>query len=76
MLAPTDDALQAVLHKIITRMLQLITRRGRALVEEQGSTCMGDTDADSDDARTAQATAGRRVYIPHRQRLSAPARRC
>ena len=31
--APTDEALQAVLHKIITRILKLLTRRG-ALVEE------------------------------------------
>ena len=26
--APTDEALQAVLHKIITRMMKLLTRRG------------------------------------------------
>ena len=26
--APTDEALQAVLHKIITRIMQLLTRRG------------------------------------------------
>jgi len=26
--APTDEALQAVLHKIITRILKLLTRRG------------------------------------------------
>jgi len=49
--APTDEALQAVLHKIITRMMKLLTRRG-ALVEEQGSTYMADNQADSDDART------------------------
>ena len=49
--APTDEALQAVLHKIITRILKLLTRRG-TLVEEQGSTTMADNDADSDDART------------------------
>ena len=30
--APSDEALQAVLHKIITRILKLLTRRG-ALVE-------------------------------------------
>ena len=30
--APSDEALQAVLHKIITRMMKLLTRRG-ALVE-------------------------------------------
>ena len=34
--APTDEALQAVLHKIITRALKLLTHR-RALVEEEGS---------------------------------------
>ena len=49
--APTDEDVQAVLHKIITRILKLLTRRG-ALVEEQGSTYMADGDADSDDART------------------------
>ena len=49
--APTDEALQAVLRKIITRILKLLTRRG-ALVEEQGAMHMADNDADSDDART------------------------
>ena len=49
--ALTDEALQSVLHEIITRILKLLTRRG-ALVEEQGSTYMADHDADSDDART------------------------
>jgi hypothetical protein len=37
-------------HKIINRTMKLLTPRG-ALVEEQGSTCLGDNDADSDDAR-------------------------
>ena len=50
MSAPTDEALQAVLHKIITRILKLLMRRG-ALIEEQGSTYMADATADSDDAR-------------------------
>jgi hypothetical protein len=48
---PTDGALQAVLHKIITRMMKLLTRRG-VLVEEEGSTYMADNDGDSDEART------------------------
>ncbi len=48
--APTDEALQAVLHKIITRLMKLLTRRG-VLVEEEGSTYMADNDADSDEAR-------------------------
>jgi hypothetical protein len=49
--APSDEDLQAVLHKIITRILKLLTRRG-ALVEEQGETYMADADPDSDDAHT------------------------
>ena len=57
--APTDEALQTVLHKIITRMMKLLTRRG-VLVEEEGSTYMADNDADSDEAsalRPLQAAA-------------------
>ena len=49
--APIDEALQAVLHKIITRTMKLLTRRG-VLVEEDGSTYMADNDGDSDEART------------------------
>ena len=48
--APTDEALQAVLHKIITRTMKLLTRRG-VLIEEQDSTYMADKDSDSDEAR-------------------------
>ena len=49
--APTDEALQSVLHKIITRLMKLLTRRG-VLVEEEGSTYIADNDGDSDEART------------------------
>ena len=49
--SPTDGALQAVLHKIITRMMKLLTRRG-VLVEEEGSTYVADNHGDSDEART------------------------
>ena len=55
--APTDEDLQALLHKIIGRSMKLLTRRG-VLLEEQGSTYLANGDADSDDAR-AQAAAGR-----------------
>ncbi len=48
---PTDEALQSVLRKIITRTMKLLTRRG-ALVEEEDSTYMADNDGDSDEART------------------------
>ena len=40
-----------MLHKIITRTMKLLTRRG-VLVEEEGSTYMADNDGDSDEART------------------------
>ena len=38
-----------MLHKIITRMMKLLIRRG-VLVEEEGSTYMADNDGDSDEA--------------------------
>ena len=34
---PTDEALQSLSHKIITRLMGLLTRRG-VLVEDEGST--------------------------------------
>ena len=66
--APTDEALQTVLHKIITRMMKLLTRRG-VLVEEQGSTYMADNDGNSDEARVlrplqAAACAYRNAFCP------------
>ena len=70
---PTDDALQTVLHKIITRTMKLLARRG-VLIEEQGSTYMADNDADSDDARTlrplqAAACTYRIAFGPHEDPL-------
>jgi hypothetical protein len=38
-----------VLHKFVTRMMKLLTRR-RALVEEESATYVADGNADSDDA--------------------------
>ncbi len=72
--APTDEDLQALLHKIIGRLMKLLTRRG-VLLEEQGSTYLADGDADSDDARALrplQAAAGRSMHLSNRLR---PARR-
>jgi len=50
--APTDEDLQALLHKIISRLMKLLTRRG-VLVEEEGegSSYLADAEADSDVAR-------------------------
>jgi hypothetical protein len=49
-----------VLHKIITRTIKLLTRRG-VLVEEEGSTYVADNDGDSDEAITRPALANERV---------------
>ena len=49
--APTDEALRAVLHTIITSTMKLLTRWG-VPVEEEGSTCMADIDGDSEEARS------------------------
>ena len=43
--APTGDELQALLAKIITRILNGLTRQGH-LIEEQGMTYLGEIDAD------------------------------
>ena len=48
-----------MLHKVIGRLMKLLTRRG-VLIEEQGSTYLADSDAESDDAqmlRPLQAAA-------------------
>jgi hypothetical protein len=67
--APTDQALQAVLHKIITRTMKMLTRRG-VLLEEQGQTYMADNDSDSDEACAlgllqAAACTYRIAFVPH-----------
>ena len=67
--ALTDEQLLAVLHKIIGRLMKLLTRRG-VLIEEQGSTYLADSDAESDDAQTlrplqAAACTYRIAFGPH-----------
>lgn len=47
---PTDKDLRAVLDKIVRRVLEMLTRRG-ALVQEQDATCVADADGESDAAR-------------------------
>jgi hypothetical protein len=49
--APTDDELHALLQTVITRLMQMLTRRG-VLVEDTGQTYLAESDADSDEART------------------------
>ena len=83
--APTDEAVLAMLHKIIGRLLKLLVQRA-CLVEEQGSSYMADiaADADADSARTLtplQAAACTRwgrapVFPPGASRSArAPAKR-
>jgi hypothetical protein len=60
--------MQAVPHKLITRMMKLLTLRG-ALVEEQGSAYLADNDGDSDETRAlrplqAAACTDRIVFGP------------
>jgi len=50
--APSDEALQALLHKIIARLMKLLTRRNVLVEEDEGSGYMAYGLADSDDART------------------------
>ena len=72
--APTDEALQTVLHKVITRLMKLLTRRG-VLVEEHGQNYVADSDGDSYEARTLRplqaAACTYRIAS-----ADAPARRC
>jgi hypothetical protein len=51
---PTDEAMQAMSHKIVARPMTRLIRRG-ALVEEQGSTCMSDNDVDPDYGRARRS---------------------
>jgi len=63
--APTDKALLTVLHKIITRLMKLLTRKG-VLVEEQGQTYMAGDDNDSDEARVLRPLQAAACTYPHR----------
>ena len=49
--APTDDELHALLQKVITRLMTMLTRRD-VLIEEMGQTYLDEPDADQDEART------------------------
>ncbi len=49
--APTDDELRALLQRLITRLMKLLTRRG-VLVEDMGQTYLAEPDVYGDEART------------------------
>ena len=58
--APTTEQLQALLTRIIKRLMRLLTRQGY-LVEEQGMTYLGDTDPEATLAPLQQAACTYRI---------------
>jgi len=56
--SPTDEELQALLHKIITRLMKLLTRRGVLVEEKEGSSYLADADADAVRMRPARSGHG------------------
>jgi hypothetical protein len=46
-----DEALHALLHTVIARLMKMLTRRG-VLVEDTGRSWLAEADADGDEART------------------------
>jgi hypothetical protein len=63
--APTATELQALLLRIIKRLMKFLTRKG-FLIEEQGMTYLADTDPDF--ALRPPANGG--LHLPHRARAS------
>ena len=73
--APTDDELHALLQKIVTKLMKLLTRRG-LLEEDMGQTYLAEPDVDGEEARAlrplqAAAITDRIAFGP-----PAPGRRC
>jgi Putative transposase len=62
--APAHAALQALLGKIITRVLRLLTRLGH-LIEEEGETCLAASFGDPDDLMTPLQAAAANYRIAH-----------
>ena len=71
--APTEEALQAVLHKIIPRTMKLLTPSG-VLIEEQGQAYLADTDGDSHEARVLRPLQAQPAHFGSPS-VRAPARR-
>ena len=60
--APTDDELQALLQKIITKLMKLLSRRG-VLEEDMGQTYLAEPDAESDEARMLRSLQAAAVTL-------------
>ena len=48
--APSDEELHALLHAVIARLMEMLTRRG-VLIEEMGQIYLAEPDADGQEAR-------------------------
>ena len=55
--APTDAELQALLHRIIARVMKLLTRCGVLVEEARGAAYLADEDADSEEPRVLRHRA-------------------
>jgi hypothetical protein len=71
--APTVEQLQALLVKIITRSMKLLTRLG-ALIEEQGLTYLAEIDAHSALTPLQAASCTYRIALSARTQLHAARR--
>ena len=60
--APTDDELHALLQKIITKLMKLLSRRG-VLEEDMGQTYLAEPDAESDEARMLRSLQAAAVTL-------------
>jgi len=63
--APTATELQALLNRIIKRIMRFLTRKG-FLIEEQGMTCLADTDLDLTLGPLRAAACTYRIALGHR----------
>jgi hypothetical protein len=60
--APSGEALQALLVKIITRIMRLLTRQG-LLIEEQGMSYLAEPNSDGLPTRAPPRAPARRVDL-------------
>ena len=65
-----DETLQTMVHKIVTRLMNLPTRRG-VWVEERGWTSLTDDDVDSEEARSLRPLTASACTYPIAFGLSA-----
>ncbi|MFM8769521.1 MAG: transposase, partial [Rubrivivax sp.] len=72
--APTDDELYELLHTIIARLMNMLTRRG-VLVDDMGQTYLAEPDAGGEEVRTLRPLQQQPLPTASPS-ASAPGRRC